>query len=50
MIRKEFLTEPWPKEFFLDSAEEYLKYPRKGFNRANQTKRISKVLRELELE
>jgi len=49
-IRKEFSTEPWPKEFFLDSAKEYLKYPRKGFNHAKQTKRISKVLRELGLK
>jgi hypothetical protein len=46
-IRKIALEEPWPEDFFGTSAEEYLKYPRKGFNRAKQEERISKLLRKL---
>ena len=49
-IGKMALEEPWPEGFFRTSAEEYLKYPRKGFNPAKQEERISKLLRKLGLK
>jgi hypothetical protein len=47
MIREHAIEGEWTEDFFITSAREWLRYPRKGFRGAEQKERILKVFREL---
>jgi hypothetical protein len=49
-IREQAMNGPWTRKFFLEEAEQYCLYPRKGFQIERQKKRISKLLFELGLK